>query len=366
MVEHVDPNAGRSIDCAGLAPYRLRLHETWSSAKAHRTLRQGWLIRLRCGRHCGYGDCAPLPEMGTETPEEAEPRLRAGLRSFVGLDPSAALSRLDRFQHTPATRCALETALIDLLARRADLPLAEWLNHGTRSQVAVNAALGGIDKALESCARKAVEEGITVLKIKLGLRSLREELQALQALADMLPQELMLRLDANGAWDEPTARRALTGLRELPVETLEEPLAVPRPEALQRLQSLAPWPLALDESLRAWPLQDLLENPPVKRLVLKPMILGGLLPSLQLARRARRAGLECVVTTTVDSAAGVWAALHLAAALDNDLAHGLNTAVWLTEDVGLAPAVQNAHMTINETPGLGFAPFTDRLVFKAP
>lgn len=366
MVNPVVPGSEEIIDCTGLATYNLKLRKTWSSAKAQRNMRQGWLIRLHCGEHIGYGDCAPLPEMGTETLEEAKIRLQAGLRALVGLQPSTALSRLDRFQHTPAVRCALETALVDLLAQHAELPLARWLNRVIQGQVAVNAALGGIDDGLQSRAFKAVREGFTVLKIKLGLRALAEELQSLQVLADRLPQTCVLRLDVNGAWDEPTARRALNGLRRLPVEALEEPLKIPRSGALQQLQSLVPWPLALDESLRSLPLKDLLDHHPVKRLVLKPMILGGLLPSLQMARRARGARLECVVTTTVDSAAGVWAALHLAASLDDGLAHGLNTTVWLAEDIGPAPVVQNARMAINETPGLGFTPYADKLVFKTP
>jgi L-alanine-DL-glutamate epimerase-like enolase superfamily enzyme len=232
--------------------------------------------------------------------------------------------------------------------------------------VSVNTVVGVIDDTLESRARKALEEGFTLLKIKLGLRPWLDELPELQAFSSTLPEGVMLRLDTNGAWDSHDARQALNALRDLPVEALEEPLACPRPETLQRLQTLVPWPLALDESLRAWPLEDLLKNPPVNRLILKPMILGGVLPSLQLARRARRAGLECVITTTVDSAAGVWAALHLAAALDNNLAHGLDTAAWLAEDTGCGPLVQSASMRINETSGLGFAPFPNKLDFKTP
>jgi len=67
------------------------------------------------------------------------------------------------------------------------------------------------------------------------------------------------------------------------------------------------------------------DQKPVRRVVLKPMVLGGLVSALALARRAREVGVECVVTTTVDSAVGVTAALHLAAAVANDLAHGLAT-----------------------------------------
>ncbi len=282
MLEQSDAPSKNIIDRADLAAYDLKLHKPWFSSRSKRSTRQGWLVRLGCADDLlAYGDCAPLPGMGTETPEAAATQLRSGLRSFIGLDPFTALAKLDELHLAPATRCALETALVDMLSRRAALPSAKWLNRTTGGRVAINTMLGSVDNTLQSRARKACDEGFTLLKIKLGIRPLADELKGLQILVGALPNGVMLRLDANGAWDENHARHALNALRELPIDALEEPLAAPQPEVLRRLQALVSWPLALDESLRNWPLEDLLENPPVRRLVLKPMILGGLLPSLQ-------------------------------------------------------------------------------------
>jgi len=97
-------------------------------------------------------------------------------------------------------------------------------------------------------------------------------------------------------------------------------------------------------------------QPPVRRVVLKPMVQGGLVPALALARRAREAGVECVVTTTVDSAVGVTAALHLAAAVANDLAHGLATSAWLESDVGNPPQPTGGVLRLADRPGLGCVP----------
>jgi L-alanine-DL-glutamate epimerase-like enolase superfamily enzyme len=68
--------------------------------------------------------------------------------------------------------------------------------------------------------------------------------------------------------------------------------------------------------------------------------------------------VECVVTTTVDSAVGVAAALHLAAAVANDLAHGLATSAWLTRDVGGVPIVARGVMWLGGGLGLGCRPVT--------
>jgi len=137
---------------------------------------------------------------------------------------------------------------------------------------------------------------------------------------------------------------------------LEEPLAAPDMATLAALQTATPFALALDESLLTFTAADILARPGVQRLVLKPMWLGGLRASLDLARRAQDAGMDCVVTTSLDSAIGCHAALHLAAAVDatqSAVSHGLATSHWLARDVAPPPRVHNAQLAPGAEPGLG-------------
>jgi L-alanine-DL-glutamate epimerase-like enolase superfamily enzyme len=178
----------------------------------------------------------------------------------------------------------------------------------------------------------------------------------LHDLARRLPVGTSLRLDANCAWNEREAAEFLGALAGLPVESVEDPLVQPDRTAWIRLQAKVPFPLAADESLRIMGADAVFNQPPVRRIVLKPMVLGGLVSALALARRAREAGVECVVTSTVDSAVGVTAALHLAAAVANDLAHGLATSAWLEGDVGNPPWPSRGALLLGDCPGLGCIP----------
>lgn len=343
-------------DCS-LIPYRLPLRQAWRSARGGFDSRRGWLVRLESDTGLvGYGDCAPLPVAGTESPETAAATLNRLVPALRGLAPDAALRELDGMASgAPAARCGLETALLDLLAQQAGLPLARWLNPEAQADVRVNAVLGGLDEGVMARAQAAVAAGHAVLKLKVGLAAGQEELPLLRDLAQGLPAGVGLRLDANRAWDEATARAYLGALTGLPVESVEDPLASPELAGWHRLQAGLPFPLAADESLAILGADALLDPPPVRRVVLKPMVLGGLKTALSLARRAQRAGVECVVTTTVDSAIGVSAALHLAAAVANDLAHGLATSSWLERDVGRPSGVAGGRMPIAGVPGLGCA-----------
>ncbi len=92
--------------------------------------------------------------------------------------------------------------------------------------------------------------------------------------------------------------------------------------------------LGADEALRyAGPRAQVLRRYAADLLVLKPMVRGGLRPALALAQAGVTAGMGAFATTTFDSSVGTAAALHLAAALNSDVAHGLGTGEHLAGDL---------------------------------
>jgi O-succinylbenzoate synthase len=307
-----------------LHPYHLPLRRPWVAASATLTERRGWLVEARDDDgSTGWGDCAVLPSAA---------------------EPGAA-----------QMRWAIETALIDLEARRRGLPLATLLGARTLA-VPVNAALGPLDEGCAGRAEDALAQGFQTAKIKVGIAPVAEELARLRELVGTLRRTLRLRLDANRAWSDADARRFLTSVADLPIDGVEEPLAAPTCASLAALQAALPFPIAVDESLPALGFAAMISSHAVRRLVIKPARLGGVLPTLTLARRAQAAGIEVVLTSVVDSAIGVAAAAHLAAAIAPDVAHGLATGSWLADDVGPALPVRNGCLILPELPGLGIEP----------
>jgi o-succinylbenzoate synthase len=372
-------------------PYRLPLRRPWRTARGLCEVRAGWLVQAEADGFTGFGDCAPLPEVGTETAEQAERRLRhwceragAGAEALLAALAAGAVA-------TPAADCAVETALLDLTARRDAVPLRRLLAADALDRVAVNAMLGAAATLEPVEVERAVAAGFRVLKLKVGTAGIDIELPRIRAAAALLPPGASLRLDANGAWDAALAARWIDALSGLPIDCIEEPLAEPDAAELARLQAAAPFSLALDESLgrlgSAFVGSDQRASPgmavargagdagfrsstqptglavgamdprhlPVRRLVLKPAVLGGLRRTLGLAARAQAAGHEVVVTTVVESAAGLWATAQLAAATGSPLAHGLATAAWLASDLGTPPAIEDGAIRLPDVGGSGFA-----------
>ena len=320
------------IVAANWLPYALPLKHPWLTSQGELSERQGRLLRLQTADGLtGWGDCAPLPEFGIS--EES------------------------------ATAFAEECAHLDLIAQQAGLPLHAWLsgeppanNLSTMEAstgLTVNRNLGSILTCSPAALADAAEAGFCVLKLKVGVGPINDEIAALRQLAAALPAGLQLRLDANRGWHFADAQYFITACADLPVEGLEEPLADPTFDFLQKLQLTAAFPLAIDESV------DLLDphffrHPPVRRIVIKPARHGGLLSSVELALRARSSGLEVIVTSSLESSCGLLACAHLAAAVAPLAVHGLATADWFSGDTGLAPRILNGRLQLPDCAGLGF------------
>lgn len=346
------------IVAAHLAPYALPFEATWRTAVGDQRERRGWLLELRdADGRSGWGECAPLPSHGSEDHATARMRLLYWQATLPGLRAAQILSRLsspDSFA-APAARAAVECALLDLLAQARGKPLNALLDGETgRQRIPVNAAAGTVrDEALID---NAIARGFRVIKLKLGLETPAAELAALETLAARLPAGVALRLDANRAWDLETAFRMLAALAVLPVDSVEEPLAVPDLTQLALLQDEIPFPLSLDESMAGIDAGIFWQSPPVRRVICKIAPLGGLLPAAAFVRRAAGAGIECVITTGVDGAPATLAAAHLAAVSGGRHAHGLATSEWLAEDLGQPPRIQNGLLILPAANGLGFTP----------
>jgi len=322
---------------ARVFPYRLPLKRRWVAASVSMTERAGALLRLTddAGR-CGWGDCAPLPS------RVDAPAVLAALEAFA-LHPGAGAQAL-----AGEARWAVDTARADLAAQRRGLPLWRLLG-AKRGSIEVNAALGPLDDGAPQRAAAAAAQGFRIGKFKVGLAPVAEDIARLRS----LERGLRLRLDANRAWSDAQAHQFIDAVADLPIDALEEPLAVPTPGRLARLQADARWPLAVDESLPLLGLDALIAARAVRRLVLKPARLGAIAATRAIAMRARAAGLEVVITSVVDSAVGLTAAAHLAAAIAPDAAHGLGTADWFADDVADAPALVAGWLHLPQHRGLG-------------
>ena len=306
-------------------PFSLSLSRPLATARGEMTERAGFLVEVEHDGETGYGEATPLPGW-TESLEDC----RAALET---VDEDAPEQGLVGMTGTPAARHGLELALFDAAGRARDEPLYRYLGgEGTVDSVPVNATVG--DGSPAEAAREAyaaVDAGYPAVKVKVGARSLEVDLDRLAAVREACPG-VELRADANAAWDRETARRALPGLARVDVAYVEQPLAAPDLAGHADLRGGSVG-IALDESLAETSVEEALAAGAADVLVLKPMALGGPGRARRAALRARKVGVEPVVTTTIDGSLARAAAVHVAASLPGIGACGLATASWLATDL---------------------------------
>ncbi len=336
--------------------YSLPLTQPWQSSKGSCLARTGWLVTVTDDAGIrGYGDCCPMPEAGTETHAQAWHFLH---KSVQRQPTGKFIQELEQHQASqPAACCGISTALLDLQARQQQLPLGQLLNNDASQEFSLNAAAGALMNTNGGRLQQLQQEGFQVIKLKLGTAEPAAELAQLYILLEQMNPSTRLRLDANQAWNSQQAAYFIDGLQGLPVESLEEPLRVPALADLEKLQRRTSIPLAMDESIPGTGAKVLIQSGIIRRLVLKPMVLGGLQSAMDIAEQARQAGMDCVVTSVLESAAGIWAASQLAAAIDPwfpGLSHGLATSPWLKQNTGEPPVIIDGKIVLPMTAGSGF------------
>ncbi|PSQ45653.1 o-succinylbenzoate synthase [Halobacteriales archaeon SW_7_68_16] len=336
--------------------FSLDLSSPLATAAGSIDRREGFLVRYAHRGETGLGEATPLPGW-TESVGECESALTEALDAGAGGDHTAGLLALQATE-TPAARHGFACALLDADARADGVPLYRWFDEDRRCRsVPVNATVGdaGVEDTV-AAAETAVDAGFDCLKLKAGARDLAADRERVRAVRDAVGEAVTLRLDANGAWDRPTAGEAFDRFADVGVTYVEQPLAASDLDGLADLRG-GPVGVAVDETLATHRMADVLDAGAADVAVLKPMVLGGPGNAYTLATRAREAGVDPVVTTTVDAAVARTAAVHVAAALPDVRPCGLATADLLATNLAADPApVADGDIAVPDGPGIGLDP----------
>ena len=350
-----EPGSGAPDDLVGESrDFELRLRDPLSTAAGTIEAREGTLVRIEsAGRGdgaVGVGEAAPLPGW-TESPGACREAIEVALDRLETNGAEAALAETEGF---PAARHAVSLALLDREARAAGDPLYRHLGPADApavGSVPVNATAGdGRIMDTVRAAREAADAGFDTLKIKVGAREIATDAGRLEAISSEVSRDLRLRADANGAWSRREARLAADALPDL--EYVEQPLDPDDLEGHADIRSRTP--VALDETLVDHAVAAIVEAGAADVVVLKPMVLGGIDRAWTAAARAREAGVDPVITTTIDGVVARTAAVHLAAALRVDRACGLATADRLETDLAPDPTrVSGGRIAVPDKAGTG-------------
>lgn len=304
------------------------------------------------GNHTGVGEHSPATgfDWGAEKGQRQLEAFVADLGDDVS--PHDVWAAMREREIDPPAMCALDTALWDLLAKQAGLPLYRLLGLPKRSHAtSVTIGIETPEIIRERVPDILRRTGGKHLKIKLGSPQGYEHDQANfeAARESAAPFGVSLRIDANGGWDVPTARMMMGWLAERGVEYVEQPLAEGREEDLPAIFEGRPLPIYADESCRfARDVPKLAGK--VDGINLKLIKCGGITEAVRIVAAARAHGLGTMIGCMSEASVAIAAGAAIAALFDHvDLDSHLN----LNPDPTEGLLLHNGVVLPRDVPGHG-------------
>lgn len=245
---------------------------------------------------------------------------------------------------------AFDTALWDLKARRANLPLAKLLGAHRDSVRCYNTSGGYLQASVEEVidkARASLERGIGGVKMKVGHPDRRTDLARVEAVRKALGDTTPLMVDVNQQWDRTTAMRMGRALEQFELQWIEEPLDAYDVEGHALLSTALDTPIGTGEMLvSAAEVNAYVHAGAVDVLMHDAPRIGGITPFLKVANFAESRGMILAPHFVMEIH------LHLAAAYEHD--------TWVEHFEWLEPAfnerleIRDGRMIVPDRPGLGF------------
>lgn len=334
------------MDCVKLTQltlykFRIILTEPIQISNKKLSYREGYILSLTDEkRNTGFGEIAPLPGLHKESIADCIEQLTTLKTLYLdrlmpvdtGSTSPMSMDWLAGESWAPSVRFGVEAAMLNLIARRQNRALCELLSDTYKTKVNLNALLYGDRENIIKRSKEALAANYRSLKLKVGRRSLEEDITLVNEVGRIIEGNATLRLDANRSWDLEQASRFAESVSGINIEYIEEPLK--ESDDIPRFFKLSNIPLALDETL-SYITPEIYKIPTgVKALVLKPALIGTIARIKQYISLAFRNSIDVVISDTFQTGIGLAYSACLAASLiTKDVPMGLDTYRWLSQDL---------------------------------
>lgn len=334
------------------------------------------IVRIACSDgQVGVGEATTIGGLayGEQSPEIIKSAIDHYVAPLLeGQDATRigpAMQRLAAsIQGNSFAKSAVEIALLDAHGRRLGLPVHALLGGAVRDALPVLWTLASGDAMRDVDEAHGLIEARrhNVFKLKIGSRDVAADVAHVTAIRHGLGDDVMLTVDVNQAWDEPTAVRGIAALEAVGVGLIEQPVARRNRRALKRLADRFDVPIMADEAVHdAIDAFDLAADGAADVYALKISQAGGLWATLRAAAVADAAGVGIYGGTLLEGSVGSVAAAHVFAACPR-LAWGteLFGPLLLTDDVVVRRLdYRDFQLHLPQEPGLGVELDADKLAF---
>lgn len=300
-------------------PFRVKFRHASAERSETSSL---WVEAISENGLIGYGESCPRSYVTNETIESAQSFFSryqdAICHEIASLSTlhAWATKHQNEIDANPAAWCAIELAILDLLAKQENKSIEHFLNlPALRGKFQYSAVLGDASmNAFKLSAEQYLQQGFTDFKLKLS-GDIAHDKEKIAVMRQHANKVIRIRADANNLWKG--ADEAIEFLQALNYSffAIEEPLL---PNAYPELSLIADalnCKIILDESFLRVEQFEMLKKTPQHWLInLRISKMGGLLRSLAIIESARKLGISLIIgaqvgETSMLTRAGLTAAL---------------------------------------------------------
>ena len=205
------------------------------------TTRNVWYILLTDtdNRYYGVGECAPLPALSCDDVPNYDELLAIACKNF---EKTGEIDR-EALLPYPSILFGLETALLHFRA----CSLQFWHTPFSKGKagIPINGLIwmGSFDEMYRRIEEK-MQKGFRCIKLKIGAIDFEKELELLAHIRrHFTPEQIELRVDANGAFTPTDALDKLQRLSEFHLHSIEQPIRAGQWKEMSTLCASAPFPI---------------------------------------------------------------------------------------------------------------------------
>ena len=310
----------------------------------------------------GWGEAAPWAVF-TGTAESCAAAIDVYFRpKLIGADPTAITALMDVLEHEVVAhteaKAAVEMALLDILGKRLQAPIAQLLGGFVRREVPMSVSIANpdFDEDIEF-AKRLAGDGVRLFKVKTGFLSHGDDLQRMERLRAELPAQTELRIDYNQGLEPWDALQKIRDMEIFHPRFIEQPVPRDQRAALAAITAAIDTPIMADESVFS-PAEaiEMVRMQLCDCVSIKIMKAGGIRRAREIAAIAEAAGIAGYGGTMFEGGLASAAGLHFVAATPNvKLGAEFYTSTYVmgVEILATPIEIREGNTIVPSGPGLG-------------
>ena len=313
--------------------YILNFKRPSGTSRGVMTEKETWFIVLEQDGKKGIGECGILRGLSIDDRPDYEEKLQWTCDN-IQLEKDHLWEALIEF---PSIQFGVEMAFQSLVSETPFLLFPSDFTNGTKSILINGLVWMGEEAFMKQQIEEKLAQGFTCIKLKIGAIDFDKELQLLRFIREhFTPEQVEIRVDANGAFNEISALDKLTQLSEFKLHSIEQPIQKNNTDSMAELCKITPFPIALDEELigvfsLAEKEQLLLKIKP-QYIILKPSFIGGFRGTQEWISLAKKHKIGWWVTSALESNIGLNAIAQWTFLQHNLMPQGLGTGALFTNN----------------------------------